>query len=292
MTQNLKPWIPYAFIAPALIPLTVFVLGPIAYSGYLSLCDWSIVGSPEFVGFGHYSAIASSPKFLTALKNTFLFVFITVPVGLVLALGTALLLNQPVRGRGVFRGIFFFPAIAPTIVLATLWGWLCSEHFGVFNKILIHFGMSPISWLTDPKFAFPTIMAMSIWKGFGYGMVIYLAGLQGIPLTYHEAATMDGANAAQRFRYVTWPLLAPTTLLILVLSVIGSFQVFDQVYVLTGGGPGYSTSVLVHYIYEEAFIRFRMDRASAAAYILFAIIFVFTLIQMRVGDRDYQGERT
>lgn len=273
----------YLFLLPALVIIGIFSLIPIVSSFVLSFCKWRILGNPEFCGFKNYISVFTDPVFWIALKNTLYYSFVTVPAGLVLALGSALLLNQKLKGRVFFRGVIFFPVTISMVVIALIWGWMFSEHYGIVNNILETLGITPRNWMANPKTSFPIIMLMSIWKGFGYGMVIYLAALQTIPEQYYEAAVIDGANPIQKFLHITLPLLNPTTLFVLVIAFIGSFQVFDQVYIMTGGGPGYSTTVLVSYIYDEAYGgRFRMGRASAIAYILFCLLLLFTLLQLKL----------
>ena len=280
MRENINA---YAFLLPALIIMSVFSFLPIIWSFVLSFTRWRILGTPEFIGVNNYMSVFSDQVFWIALRNTVYYSFVTVPVGLVLALGSALLLNQKIKGRVFFRGVIFFPVTISMVVIALIWGWMFSEHYGVVNFFLERIGVMPRNWMANPKTSFPVIMIMSVWKGFGYGMVIYLAALQSIPNTYYEAATIDGANSVQKFINITLPLLNPTTLFVLVVAFIGSFQVFDQVYIMTEGGPGYSTTVLVSYIYDEAYGgRFRMGRACSIAYILFLIVLIFTLLQMKL----------
>lgn len=274
--------IPYGFLLPSLMLLAVFALYPIGFAFYMSFQRWRILGDAEFVGLANYFSVLQSDQFLVAFRNTFLYSIITVPAGVVLALGSALLLNQPLRGRGFFRGVIFFPVTISMVVIALIWTWMFSENYGIMNDLLVGLGIEPQAWLADPKTALPVIMLMSVWKGFGYGMVIYLAGLQTIPESLYEAARIDGASARQRFQTVTLPLLNPTTLFVTVISFIGSFQVFDQVYVMTEGGPVYSTTVLVHYIYDLAYVRFQMGKACAAAIVLFFIVLAFTLLQIKL----------
>ncbi len=273
----------YLFLAPALVIMGVFWFAPIIWSFLLSFCRWRILGTPDFIGVGNYISVFSDPVFWIAVKNTLYYSLVTVPAGLVLALGSALLLNQKLPGRIFFRGVIFFPVTVSMVVIALIWGWMFSEHYGVINAPLEAVGIMPRNWMANPNTSFPIIMIMSIWKGFGYGMVIYLAALQSIPHTYYEAATIDGATPFRKFLHITLPLLAPTTLFVLVIAFIGSFQVFDQVYIMTEGGPGYSTTVLVSYIYDQAYGgKFHMGRACSIAYILFLIVLFFTLLQLKV----------
>ena len=273
----------YLFLLPALIIIATFSFIPIVSAFILSFCRWKILGNPEFIGLKNYISVFKDSVFWTALKNTAYYSFTTVPAGLVLALGSALLLNQKLKGRVFFRGVIFFPVTIAMIVISLIWGWMFSEHYGIVNFVLEKIGIAPRNWLSNPKISLPVIMVMSVWKGFGYEMVIYLAALQSIPEVYYEAAKIDGASPWQRFWNITLPLLNPTTLFVLVVAFIGSFQVFDQVYVLTRGGPGHATTVMVLYLYEEAFgSKYRMGRACAIAYILFLIIMVFTILQLKV----------
>ncbi len=273
----------YCFLLPALVLLAIFSFIPIVSALGLSFCKWRILGKPEFIGLKNYLSVFNDPVFWIALKNTAIYSFVTVPGGLVLALGSALLLNQKLKGRVFFRGVIFFPVTISMVVIALIWGWMFSEHYGIVNFLLEKMGITPKNWLANPKTSFPIIMLMSIWKGFGYGMVIYLAALQSIPQEYYEAAEIDGANPLRKFLHITLPLLNPTTLFVLVIAFIGSFQVFDQIYILTQGGPGYSTTVLVSYIYDEAYGgKFRMGRACAIAYILFVIVLLFTILQLKL----------
>ncbi|MCD6385010.1 sugar ABC transporter permease [Candidatus Sumerlaeota bacterium] len=284
ITRQLREHInAYLFLSPALIIIAIFSFIPIVSSFALSFCKWRILGKPEFCGIKNYISVFTDPVFWIALKNTLYYSFVTVPAGLVLALASAVLLNQKLKGRVFFRGVIFFPVTISMVVIALIWGWMFSEHYGIVNTVLEEIGILPRNWMANPKTSFPIIMILSIWKGFGYGMVIYLAALQSIPKQYYEAAAIDGANPIQKFLHITLPLLNPTTLFVLVIAFIGSFQVFDQVYIMTGGGPGYSTTVLVSYIYDEAYGgRFRMGRASSIAYILFCLLLLFTLLQLKV----------
>jgi ABC-type sugar transport system permease subunit len=271
---------PLLFLLPSLVLLGLFALWPLVHAVVMSFQHWRILGDAEPAGFDNYRTLLASDHFWVALRNTLVFAFVTVPLGLVLALGSALLLNQPLRARGLMRGIVFYPVTVSMVVIALLWRWMFSENYGIVNSLLGSIGIEQQAWLSEsPAKAFAVIMALSVWKGFGYGMVIYLAGLQTIPDAVREAARLDGASRWQTFRHVTLPLLNPTTLFVAVIAFIGSFQVFDQVYVMTQGGPGHSTSVLVHLIYELAYVRFQMGLACAVACVLLAITLILTGIQ-------------
>ena len=187
--------------------------------------------------------------------------------------------HEPLGFAGFFRSVFLLPYVTLTVAIALVWKWLYLPEVGLFNQVLKLFGLQGPAWLTNPLWAMPAIILLSVWKSFGYNMVLFLAGLQGIPQSLYEAASIDGANAWQRFRYVTLPMLSPVTFFVVVISTIGSFQVFDQVLVMTNGGPGLATTTLVLYIYQQGFQSFHMGYASAVAWVLFGIVFVFTLIQ-------------
>ncbi|NUP88637.1 MAG: sugar ABC transporter permease [Candidatus Sumerlaeia bacterium] len=283
----LAPWL---FLAPALALIAIFSFYPIAHAVFMSFHRWRILAPPDFIALANYEALMHSRPFWLALRNTLVFAFVSVPAGLILALGTALLLNRPLRARGFFRTVIYFPVTVSMVVIALIWSWMFSENYGVVNGVLQTLGLGPRSWLAEPVSAFAVIIVMSVWKGFGYGTVIYLAGLQTIPDSLYEAARIDGASRWRMFRHITLPLLNPTTLFVLVTAFIGSFQVFDQVYVMTEGGPGHSTSVLVHLVYELAYVKFRMGLACAAACILFVITLLFTFLQIGL-IRPQTGER-
>ena len=275
-----------AFLAPSLVLLAVFVLAPLAFSLFLSVHQWDIVSAEKpFVGLNNFRRILSDPLFWNAMKNTALFT-LQVPVGMALSLFVAVLLNQQIRGVTFLRTLFFLPSVSSFVAIALVWQWLYHPQFGLANYLLAKVGLGPYPWLTDPKTALLSIMIMTVWMGIGYQSVIFLAGLQGIPVHYYEAALIDGASAWQRFRYITFPLLLPTTFFVLVTSVIGSFQVFTSVYVMTGGGPARSTDVVVYHIYQSAWEYLRMGEASAMSWILFLVILLATLLQFRwLGKR-------
>lgn len=282
-SQRRDQIVPLLFLAPSLALLGLFAIWPLIHAVFMSFHHWRILSEPELIGFANYTRLFASSQFWVALRNTLIFAVVTVPAGLVLALGSALLLNAPLRARGFFRGVIFFPVTVTMVVIALIWRWMFSENYGLVNSMITAIGFEPQSWLAeDPVKAFAVIMVMSIWKGFGYGMVFYLAGLQTIPQSMTEAARIDGATRLQTFWHVTLPLLNPTTLFVAVIAFIGSFQVFDQVYVMTQGGPGHSTSVLVHMIYEQAYVRFQMGLACASACVLLVLTLIFTAVQLRL----------
>lgn len=272
----------YGFLLPNIVGFLVFTLLPVLASAVLSLYRWDIIRSPVFVGLGNYLRLfTKDPFFYKILFNTAYYTFISVPLGMVCSLVLALLVNQRLTGITWFRAAYFMPVVSSTVAVALIWRWLYNTDFGLVNSFLRVFGLPNIPWLTSTRWAMPALILMSIWKNMGYHMVIFLAGLQGIDVRLYEAAEIDGASRWGKFRYVTLPLLTPTIFFVLVTSVIGSFQVFALALVMTEGGPGYATSTLVLFIYNNAFQWFKMGYAAALAWILFAIVFIATLIQMR-----------
>jgi multiple sugar transport system permease protein len=237
------------------------------------------------VGLSNYVRLFTTPLVWQIFGNTLYYTAVIVPVGAALALGLALALNRGLRGIVVLRSLYFLPVISSTVAVSLVWGWLYNQQFGLINYLLSLVGITGPAWLADTTTAMPSIIIMSIWKGLGYNMVIFLAGLQGIPQELYEAAKIDGAGAWARFRYVTWPLVSPTTFFVVVLSTIAAFQVFDQTYVMTAGGPAYSTTTLALFIYQNAFQWFHMGYAAALSYVLFLAVAAVTLIQFRAQGR-------
>lgn len=271
-------WQAYLYLAPALIVIVGFHVLPIFYSFIISLYEWDLIGSPQWVGYGNFTRLFHDPMFLKSIWNTFRYAIYSVPLSIVLALFIALLLNNRVKGLGLYRTIYFIPVITSINAVAIVWNFIYHPDYGFLNKLLAIFGIMPRLWLQDHFWAMPCIILMSVWKGLGYNVIIFLAGLQNIPPHYYEAAKIDGATRWQQFWNITWPLLSPTTFFIFVISTIGSFQVFSQVYMMTPrGGPLKSTMVVVYYLYQRAFEKFEFGYALAAAFVLFFIIFSITL---------------
>jgi len=237
-----------------------------------------------FVGLDNYADMLDDERFRQSVYNTVYFTGASVPLTMLVGLGVALLLNQPLRGRGLLRTMYFLPTVTPFVVVAIIWKWLYNGDFGLFNYYLLKANLidKPLLWLADQDLAMPAVVLMSVWSGVGFSMVVYLAGLQAVPEELHEAAKVDGAGAFARLRHVTIPMLRPTTLFLLVMGIIGSFQVFTQIFVMTSGGPVHRTTTMVFYIYESAFKFYEMGYASTLAYALFAMLFVFTLLQLRL----------
>lgn len=270
------------FLSPTLVVFSIFVLFPVFFSFYLSFHKWNMFASSSTpVGFDNYVRVLTTPEFWLVLKNTAIYTLGTVPLNMALALGVAVILNKKIAGRRFLRTAFFAPVVMSSVAAAVIWRWVYEPNFGLLNYVLGWFGIPSINWLNDPTAAMFGLIVMGVWKTFGVNMVLFAAGLQGIPDHYYEAAQIDGAGRLAQFWNITLPLLSPTTFFILVMSVIGSFQVFDTVYVLTSGGPLGTTKVLVFYLYEHAFKYFEMGYASAVAYLLFALIFALTLLQVK-----------
>ncbi|NLE45587.1 MAG: sugar ABC transporter permease [Chloroflexi bacterium] len=270
------------FLLPSLIGLSL-VLGSVVGSLVISLTQWDILTPPTWVGLGNYvKAFTDDKRFWNSVIHTLYYTVGVVPLGTIVSLFAAVLMNQGIRGQAVFRTVYFLPTVCSGTAIALLWGWLYNSQYGLINYFLTRIGLPRVSWLGDAKFAMPAVIIMSIWRGLGYNMVLFLAGLQGVPNVYYEAATLDGAGRWQTFRHITVPLLSPTTFFVVLMSMIGSFQVFEATYVMTSGGPYFSTETMVLLIFFQGFQWFRMGYASALAYVLFAIILALTVVQMRL----------
>lgn len=272
----------YLFVAPDLIGLIVFFGIPILGAFYVSLFDWSGIGSRHYIGLANYRELVHDQAFLHSLKVTAIYTFTFVPILLAASLGLAILVNQRLRFTGFFRSAFFVPYMVSLVVASLIWTVILDQRSGLLNALLGHVGVAPQPWLGSTKLALWSVLIVTLWQGVGYSMIIFLAGLQDIPRDYYEAAQIDGAGAWTCFRRITLPLLRPTSLFVLVIAVIASFQLFDPVYVLTQGGPANATTTVVYYIYQQAFQFFRLGYASALAIVLFGIILLFTAIQLRV----------
>jgi multiple sugar transport system permease protein len=278
----------WAFLAPALALIGLFFLVPVIGGLLLSLTDFDIyaIADPDnarFVGLRNYVQVLTEPLFWKALGNTFFFVLVGGPLSVLVSLVAALLLNSKLtRFKSLFRSIYFAPVVTTLVAVAVVWRYLYHPRYGILNYVLGWFGIPEIDWLGDPTWAMPGIILLAVWKNFGYNMLIFIAGLQSIPDEMYEAAELDGAGWWDRFVHVTLPNLAPTFLFIGVITMIGYFQVFAEPYVMTQGGPLRSTTTIVLLMYEEGFRWWRMGTAAAIAFVLFAIMLVATLIQMRL----------
>lgn len=247
--------------------------------------NWNLLRPPVYVGLDNYLSLLTDRTFHKGLKNTLYYIAGYVPLVLIAALTVALLLNNKLRGMAIFRAAYFLPVVTSWVVVALLWKWILSPQGGIVNYLLSLVGIDGPGWWTDPDWAMPSIIITSVWKDLGFNMLILLAGLQAIPEHLYEAAVIDGAGAWRRIRSVTIPLLTPSILLVLVLTLIGAFQVFDQVYVMTKGGPAGATTVVMEQVVKQAFSYGRMGTASAMSWVLFVIILIFTIAQMQFQRR-------
>lgn len=283
----------YSFIAPNFIGFAIFTLIPVIFAFILAFMSWDGNNPIQFVGLANFKRLVDDTRFLAALRNTIVYCIATVPLTLAAALGLAILLNKKIKGRAIFRAIGFFPYVASLIAVATVWNNLFSPGAGLVNVILTNLGVAKQNlpgWAADADWAMFTVVAFSVWKSMGYYMVIYLAGLQGISGELYEAASLDGANALQKFKNVTWPQLKPTTFFVIIMLTINCFKVYDQVYMITQGGPGTSTLVLVYHIYQTAFVTSSdYGYASAISMVLFALVLLVTVVQFR-GEKNYAND--
>lgn len=280
-----RNWSAYAFLSVPLLLFMVFTVFALLFAFYLTFHEWNAL-EPDtpYVGLRNYSDMIADESFRGAIVNTFYFTAVSVPVTMAIGLLIALLLNLPLRGRGFLRTLYFLPVVTPFVVVAILWKWLYNGDFGLFNFYLLktHLIDSPLLFLSDQHLAMPSVILMSIWSGVGFSMVIYLAALQAVPEDLYEAARVDGASAASRLLYITVPMLRPTTLFLAVIGIIGAFQVFTQIFVMTSGGPAEKTTTVVYFIYLAAFKFYEFGYASTLSFGLLAILLVFTIIQLRI----------
>jgi multiple sugar transport system permease protein len=279
------------FLAPALLVLGVFFLLPVVAALGLSLTDYDLYALADirhlrFVALNNYWDLLHQPKFWSALGHTLYFVVVGVPLSIMVSLGAALLLNSPlVRFNTLFRTALFAPVVTTVVAVAVVWRYIFNTKYGLLNYALGLAGIHPVDWLGDPHWAMPSIIVFAVWKNFGYNMIIFLAGLQAIPRDLYEAARIDGASMVQQFRHITLPMLAPTLLMVGILTVSGYFQLFAEPYVMTEGGPLQSTTSVLYLMYNEGFKWWNFGTASAVAFLLFVIMFVVTALMLRVGRR-------
>lgn len=280
----------YLFILPALLGLFVFLLFPIIESFFISLFDWNISTAPKFIGVSNFKALSTDEIFITALGNTFKWVIFYVPLSIFASFLLALAMDMPIRGISFFRAFFYLPVVVPVVVVSLLFTWIYNKDFGILNYILSIFGVKPVGWLSDPKIAIYSIAFMCIWKWAGYNMLIFLAALKGIPDTLYEAAQLEGITPLQKLWYIKLPLLMPAIYFVVLTCVIDAFQIFSEVYVMTNGGPGYSTYTVSFFIWKTAFAYTRMGYACSMAVVLFIIIMLVTLIQDKFLNKRVQYE--
>jgi multiple sugar transport system permease protein len=290
VSQRRAAWL---FLAPALILIGVFFFLPVVAGLALSITDFDLysIGHAENVritGLANYQALVHTPLFWTALKNTLYFAFVGAPLSVLVALVAALLVNARLtRWSSFFRTAYFAPFVTTLVAVAIVWKYLYHPRFGLLDAALGTVGIAPVDWLGDPKWAMPAIIVVAVWRSFGYNMLIFVAGLQRIPVQLYEAAELDGAGTWSRLRHITLPQLAPTFVFVGVITAIGFFQLFAEPYVMTQGGPLKSTLSMVLYMYEEGFRWWRLGSAAAIAFVLFALVLSITLVQLRL-----QRERT
>jgi multiple sugar transport system permease protein/sn-glycerol 3-phosphate transport system permease protein len=273
------------FILPSLFGVVAFLLLPVVIVAVVSFFDWELLSTPKFVGLKNYRHLLADESMRHSLLVTVYYVVLSIPAQTILALLLAILLNQKIRGKTLFRAMYVVPWMATPVVMGLVWTWVFDPRNGAINAFLATFGITGPDWLTSSTFAMPAIAAVQVWQYTGYNMLFFLAGLQSIPKELYEVSSLDGASAVQQFFSVTLPMLRPTTFFVLVTNVIGSFQVFDTVFVMTNGGPGNSTEVINFKIYQTAFQFFDFGYASAIAMVLFVLILTVTLFQVRYFNK-------
>ena len=281
--QNFAAWI---FVLPAILGTFIFIIIPVICSFGLSFTDWDLLNPIKFVGLENYRLLFKDNLFYKILGNTVVFALSTSILGVIIPLILASILNSKIRGSEFFKTAYFLPFITPMVVIGIIWAWIFDPNIGLLNQVL-HIN---INWLYDSNFALPALIIVSVWKLIGYNMIIFLSSLSSISNSMFEAAKIDGANSFQTFKNVTIPLLSPTIFFVIIITAISSFQVFDLIYLMTQGGPFDSTNVLVYAIYKNAFEYFNVGKASAIAYVLFAIILVLTLIQWSMRKKIVYNE--
>ncbi|MCY3834664.1 MAG: sugar ABC transporter permease [Chloroflexi bacterium] len=286
--ESLNAWI---FVAPWILGFILFTGGPILASLVISFTEWDIVNPPVWAGLGNYELMLRDPLFFQSLKVTTLYALVAVPLQIVVGLFIAILLNTKIRLIGLYRTLFYLPAVLPIVSVAVMWRWILSRDWGLINWFLSLFGVYGPGWLSEPEWALPALILMSLW-GVGSGMLIYLAGLQGIPTDLYEAAKVDGAGAWASFVYVTLPMISPVILFQLVVGLIAAFQVFAQPFIMTQGGPQNATLFYLLHLFRNAFEFFRMGYASALSWVLFIYIAVLTVLIFRFSAAwvFYEGE--
>jgi multiple sugar transport system permease protein len=269
----------WLFAAPALFGILTLTGLPTLGSFALSFADWDLLGAPKFVGLANYAGLFADPLFYKVMAQTFAFAGLYVVLDMVLALALAVALDQKVRALGLFRTAYFLPVVTSMVAGAILWAWIYDPRHGALNALLMAVGLPAARWLADPHLALPALVVVSVWKNLGYDMLLFLAGLQAVPANLLEAAAIDGASAWSRFRHVTLPLLGPSLLLVGVMATIRAFQTFDTVYLMTEGGPHRSTTLLGFWLFQNAFSYFKLGKASALAYVVFAVLVGLSALQ-------------
>jgi len=286
--QARREWSAYVFLAPGFLVFTLFTLFALLFVIYLTFHEWSIIEQEKpFVGLQNYRDMIEDERFRTSILNTFYFTGASIPLQMLIGLAIALLLNLPLRARGLLRTLYFVPVVTPFVVASIIWKWLYNGDFGLFNYYLLktHLISEPLAFLSDKNLAMPSVVLMTVWAGVGFSMVVYLAGLQAIPEELYEASKVDGAGPWARLRHITVPMLRPTTLFLAVMGIIGSFQTFTQIFVMTRGGPVDKTTTMLFYVYQSAFQFFEMGYAATLAFFMFLMLLGFTAFQLRLYRR-------
>jgi multiple sugar transport system permease protein len=280
----------FLLLLPNFVLVFLFTFAPTLAGLVLSFTKWDIISPAQWAGIDNFTRLATDADFWTALRNTIVYTIVSVPVCMALSLAMALLLNLRLKGTIVYRTVLFIPVVMSGVLVSLTWRWLFNPDYGPINYALSLVGIRGPNWLTDLHWALPAVMIVTVWKNLGFNMVVFLAALQDVPSEYYDAAKIDGANTGHEFRYITWPLISPATFFAFIVAMINSFQVFDIVYMMTRGGPGRATSVMVQYIYENAFQYFNMGYAAAVAMVFFAFILVLSLLQWYLRRRWVYGE--
>ncbi len=275
----------WVLLGPTLFGLLVGTLGPVLAAVGISFTHWDVITPPTYAGIENYQRLLRDPTFSKAMINTVYYVGLMVPVSTILSLALALLMNQKLHAITWYRTAYFLPVVSSTVAVALVWSWIYSKDFGLLNFVLRSLGMDPIAWLSSTRWAMPAIIIMGVWAILGEGMIIFLAGLQSISQSYYEAAEVDGASGWQKLWRITLPLITPSLFFYFIITMINAFQTFEQIYIMTRGGPVNSTTTIVYYIYRNAFRNFKMGYASAQAIVLFLIIMVLTLIYWRTQKK-------
>jgi multiple sugar transport system permease protein len=278
------------FILPNMLLVLIFTLVPVFFALGVSLTDWNILSSPSFIGLENYQKILSDPVAHKTLQNTLVFTALSVPLRIILPLLLAVALNQKIRGLPFYRTCYYLPVISASVAVSMVFLWILDSNYGLLNRALAAVGLSPVGWLTNPKVALFSIVLVTVWRGLGFNMIIFLAALQDVPDTLYDVADIDGANGIQKFFYVMLPLITPAIFFTLITGVIDSFQSFDLVYNMTDGGPARATYLVGYYIWRQAFEYLNMGYGAALAYLLFFAILMVTILQWSVRKRWVFGE--
>lgn len=293
ISRMYKPWTPYLYLIPALSVLVLFIFYPLVRALGFSFTSYNLLSDPQFIGLDNYTRLFSSPEFYRALFNSLKYFLVVVPVLVLLPLLVAVLVNDTkLKGINFFRTVYYFPVVTSMVVAGIIWKWMYTER-GILNYLfndILHIISEPVAWLTNPDTALFAVMVVTIWKGIGYYMVIYLAGLQSINPEIYESATIDGAPGWRQLFQITIPLLTPIMAVVGIMSSMAAMKVFDEVYVMTGGGPFGSTRTMVFEIYDTAFDKLSFGYASAIGVVLFSLLFILSFLSIKISDKSYSGD--